>query len=370
LLITIAGAFATSLLAACGTVDLNTLIAIVDADGLPYKITACQRPTAAGKMFADFLEPHEIAARVGNSWAALPPPLRDDTVIRAVLAQAQYIPLNLAAVAPAYSQSRPLVDEPTAPVLQITPPASQLTLSDFYRLASLVSEYTRQPAPSGSSIPDPFLQILGKYYQAYYAGKFRTYFNAKYDQPVISLTVNDNEITQSVNVLFELIFDTSLNSPVWLGADKKTYYPGGTTDEPTVAMLNYQAFKQPVGPLPVELPNGCHMTELKAKIINYVAQRFATAASSDTALTVKSAGGLGISLGVFGKLSLGDNSTLTLLIKSVVSEVTLRLTAFLAYTTLSQVEIVTPKGFMSEAAQVRALSNLFVSPNRRLSYAR
>jgi hypothetical protein len=170
-----------------------------------------------------------------------------------------------------------------------------------------------------------------------------------------------------------VIFDTALKSPVWLAADKKTYYPANSKDEPTVAKLNYQGFKQPVGPLPVQLPNGCHMTELKTKIISYVAQRFATAASSDTALTVKSAGGLGISLGVFGKLSLGDNSTLTLLIKSIVSEVTLLLTALVAYTTLSQVEIITREGvFMSrarEAAQVRELSDLFISPNRRISNA-
>jgi hypothetical protein len=364
-------ALGASLVAACGTIDLNTLIAIVDANGLPYKITACPRPPAHGKVFADFQQPYQVQAQVRNTWRALPQPLQDNVVIRAALSQAEAIPAKLPSILPGNLQTRIAVDETIVQTLEIPSPVAPLGHGDFYRLANLVSEYAiRQPINSGSTPPDPFTQILVRYYQAYYANQFYTYFGNKFDKPVISLTINDNEITQSVGVFFELIFDIALNSQVWLSADGKTYYPGNSTNEPTVAKLNYQGLKQPVGPLPVQLANGCHMTELKAKVISYVAQQFATAASSDSALTVKSAGGLGISLGVFGKLSLGDNSTLTLLIKSIVSEVTLRLTTLVVYSTLSQVEIITPTvPYVSrerEAAQIRDVSALFISPNRQI----
>jgi hypothetical protein len=76
----------------------------------------------------------------------------------------------------------------------------------------------------------------------------------------------------------------------------------------------------------------------KAKTVSYVAQQFATAASSDTALAIKSVVGLEIGLGLVGKLSIGDNSTLSNLIKAVASEVVLRMTAQVVYSALIQVE--------------------------------
>jgi hypothetical protein len=212
---------------------------------------------------------------------------------------------------------------------QIPSPVFQLSHADFHKFANLVSEYAiRQPTGL-----DPFSQLVITYYQAYYAGSFNSYFGVKFAKPVLSLTVSDNEINQAATVFVEALFDEALKSPVWKtsGNDGKAiYYPGGNIDLPTVATLP--------GWEPVTLPAGCMNLTKKAKTVSYVAQQFATAASSDTALAIKSVVGLEIGLGLVGKLSIGDNSTLSNLIKAVASEVVLRMTAQVVYSALIQVE--------------------------------
>jgi len=365
-------AVVASLVAGCGTIDLNTLIAIIDPNLGPIQITGCTGPAKAGRVFAGFRQGAQIQADALVAWQALPQELQENAVVKAVLSQAEIIPSKIPEKLLAYAPR--LTTPPLAPTPpQIPAPALPLAHSDFYAFANLVSEYAvRQPTSSGngSAASDIFLQALAKYYQAYYAAPFNTYFSAPFDKPVLSLTINDNEITQAATVFLELLFDFALKSPVWIDGSTSTYYPGSSSSEPTVAYLNqhgfpYQGFAQPEK-LPWMLPNGCHMTVTKAKIINYVANQFATAASSDTALTIRSAGGLGISLGVFGKLSIGDNDTLSRLVKAAVSEATLRLTAQLVYYALSEVDIIEPPSLThaQRAAFVRSASALFISPNR------
>jgi hypothetical protein len=349
-----------SLVAGCGTIDLNSLLAIIDPNGWPVEITKCTGPRLSANAFAGFREGVQIQDDARIAWQNAPDNLRDSSVVRAILSQAEIIPLKVPTAVLAYSQRPALARTP----LVVPSPVLPLGPSDFYAFAKLVSEYAvRQPTGS-----DQFVQALTKYYQAYYSGPFYTYFGAKFDKPVASLTINDNDITQAASVFIELLFDYAMKSPVWV--DGSTYYPGSGSNEPTVAKLSeegfqYQGFPQPVK-LPLLLPNGCHMTVTKAKVVNYVAQQFATAASGDTSLTIRSAGGLGISFGVFGKLSVGDNNTLSLLAKVAVSEATLRLTAQFVYYALSQVDIKEPPTptHSQRAALVQNVSSLFVSPNR------
>jgi hypothetical protein len=351
---------AASLVAGCGTINLDNLLAIIDPNGQPLEITKCTGPPYSYTAFSGFRESAQIQEDAFVAWRDAPENLRDNSVVRAILSQAEIIPLKVPPVVLAYSQRPALAPTP----VKIPSPVLSLGHTDFYAFAKLVSEYAiRQP--TGSNL---FLQALTKYYQAYYAGPFYTYFGAKFDKPVASLTVNDNEITQSAGVFIDLLFDYAMKSPVWV--DGGTYYPGSGTNKPTVAKLSeegfqYQGFPQPVK-LPVLLPNGCHMTVTKAKIINYVAQQFATAASSDTSLTIRSVGGWGISFGIFGKLSVGDNNTLSLLAKATVSEATLRLTAQLVYYALSQVDIKESRNLTldQKTALVQNVSSLFISPNR------
>jgi hypothetical protein len=148
------------------------------------------------------------------------------------------------------------------------------------------------------------------------------------------------------------------------------YYPGGTTKKPTVATLD------PLILVSIPTPDKCTMTVAKATLINYVAQEFATAASANSALTIKSVGGVEIGLGILGKLSIGDNNTLRNLAKNVASEVVLRLTAQLAYTVLKPyyVDDMVPAPGVAMArvasgapppapTKLQNLRALFISPN-------
>jgi hypothetical protein len=340
-----AAACVASLLAGCG-IDFNTLVAVFDASGLPSE-TNCTPTTALGKSLVKFQQPNVIHTQIFNTWATLPQPLQDDSIVRAILSQAQSVSLKTSTIAHGTLREENI----TLLAQQIPSPVFQLSHADFHKFANLVSEYAiRQPTGL-----DPFSQLVITYYQAYYAGSFNSYFGVKFAKPVLSLTVRDNEINQAATVFVEALFDEALKSPVWKtsGNDGKAiYYPGGNIELPTVATLP--------GREPVTLPAGC-MNLTKAKTVSYVAQQFATAASSDTALAIKSVGGLEIGLGLLGKLSIGDNSTLSNLIKAVASEVVLRITAQVVYSALIQIDI--PR-IGTEAQHINNLSARFISPKR------
>jgi len=361
-------AVAVGAVAGCGTIDFNSLIAIVDDNGT----LATLRPCTAAAGAAAIVQAAAVPVRAANTLSALPYKLQNDVVVQAVLSQAQNVTLKASMAAAPQSATA------AAAILPATPtPVAPLTQSDFYKFANLVAEYVLRQPNAQSGVADAFAQAISPYYQAYFAGKFYTYFGTSFAQPTVSMTVSDNEITQAAMVFVEFLFDQALKSQVWsstvtdqTGKKTITYYPAGTSNEPTVATLNPQVL--------VSIPTAdkCTMTVTKAKLINYVAQQFATAASADSALTIKSVGGLEIGLGILGKLSIGDNSTLSSLVKNVASEVVLRLTAQLAYTVLKPyyIDDTTPAPAAALArvasglpppapAKVQNVRALFVSPN-------
>ena len=72
--------------------------------------------------------------------------------------------------------------------------------------------------------------------------------------------------------------------------------------------------------------------------MRYLAQSFSKAASTETGLTIKSAGSIEIGLGIVGKLNIGDNSLLTSLVQNVVSEIVARLTVQIAAPILEAID--------------------------------
>lgn len=77
----------------------------------------------------------------------------------------------------------------------------------------------------------------------------------------------------------------------------------------------------------------------KAVTLNYLAQSFATAATGEASLAVKTAGGLQVGLGILGKVNIGDNNTLTALLQSVVSQTVKRLTVVIAAPILEAIDL-------------------------------
>jgi hypothetical protein len=76
----------------------------------------------------------------------------------------------------------------------------------------------------------------------------------------------------------------------------------------------------------------------KAKMIDSMVTQFGAAASGEVGLVVKSAGAIELGLGVFGKLSVGDNNLLSELAKGMATEVVSRLTVLYASQVLSAID--------------------------------
>jgi hypothetical protein len=76
---------------------------------------------------------------------------------------------------------------------------------------------------------------------------------------------------------------------------------------------------------------GCGITKDKAKAIEYLGQTAALKASMVGGITGGSFGGFGASFGAFGKISVGDNQTVQVVIKTVLGKVAERVAADAAY---------------------------------------
>lgn len=318
-------------LCGCTAVELDSL---VPSSVLDYYATPDDYPVIKTCSLSHLSTPNEakVFAAVVRVHAILPSELKNDAVVNHVLLHAQYVHANAQAAAKSLLKPGSNVETSVA----VPKPASTLTHLDIDRFAKVVSNqvlrHTPATTPSGPNNVDPFWQKLRAYYIAYYGGKFNTYFGETLDKPKVSLTISDTEIVQAATVFIELLMDEIFESPIWIGPDK-SYYPGGNANTPTsLKVSNITPPTIPAG------PSGCGMNVAKADAMRYLAQAFSKAASTETGLTVKSAGSLEVGLGIVGKLSIGDNSLLTALVQGVVSEIVARLTVQIAAPILEAID--------------------------------
>jgi hypothetical protein len=310
----------------------------------------------------------KISESIASIHAILPAELKNDAVVRTILNHSSAIASNSAQLA------NKLVggDGGVVDAAPIPRSSSSLSHLDIERFAHTVSNQVlrRTPTTPNENDPDntdPFWTKLRAYYVAYYDGKFYTYFGDHFDKPTASLTITDAEIVQSAMVFVELLMDEIFESPVWKGTDGK-FYPGGNTNQPTSMTI------KGARPLPINLGTwGCGMNVPKANAVRYLATSFSKAASTETSLTIKSAGSIEIGLGIVGKLNIGDNTTLTQLVQGVVSEIVGRLSVQLATPILETLDfeeqsIVAaaggnkpPSKAMKEAAVNRSMTALFIT---------
>jgi hypothetical protein len=352
---------ALALVASC-SINLDKLIARIP-EGVPPGTKPCEERALVSAASA-LPQIQALDARIDERYRVLPLQLRTDRVVNTTLLRAKHLSLNSTLVAQSFSGERSALDRLI--VSSVPAPSTSLNQADFNAFARLVSEnILRQGTPTdgdhGGS--DPFWIRLRDYYDAFYAGKFVSYFGKMYAKPSNSLTITDTEIVQSMVVFMELMFDEALATPVWIGKDDNLYYPGASEKRPTA--VKYQ---------PADIiesgPSGCGINVYKAKTIAYLANTFATAASTDTGLTIKSFGGLEVGLGVLGKFSVGDNNTLSVLMQAVVAEIVSRLTVQLTYPILSRLDFGSPPqvaGFTTRRSQpsvwIHEMSRPFVSSN-------
>ena len=98
------------------------------------------------------------------------------------------------------------------------------------------------------------------------------------------------------------------------------------------------------------------MTQKKAETIMFLSQAFSSAASNVVGGAVGTIGGFGWSLGVFGKISIGDNKAITALVQTLAAELVKRLTVEATYPILDSVSA-------TSTTTKYQMTQLFISPN-------
>lgn len=178
------------------------------------------------------------------------------------------------------------------------------------------------------------------YFEAYYNGKFIDRMSMPVAKPTVSTTIPDSEIVAAETVLLEFLIDSIDATPV-MGADppgsvtKSTiFYPGNTTGAPTAYVTNPEAYIQ----IPPGSDNACGITTTNAWVLKDLANGASDQAAAVGGLVANTAGGISIGLGVLGKISIGDNQTLSVMVKTAASRVALRATLASSYWTLRHVK--------------------------------
>jgi len=198
---------------------------------------------------------------------------------------------------------------------------------------------------------EEFNQVLVAYVSAYVDGKYIDRFGNNLPAPAISRTVGNTEIAGVLSVIIDAVGDYVVRGPIWTDATGKIYYPAAfnqaapdlekdpkkTPLRPTVIDVTLKSRGQGDGdgtPLikPVALvASGCGIDETKAQAIEYLGQTAGLKAAMVGGITGGSFGGFGASFGAFGKISVGDNQTVQVVIKTVLGKVAERVAADAAY---------------------------------------
>ena len=189
----------------------------------------------------------------------------------------------------------------------------------------------------------PLDQAFVKYFEAYYNGKFVDRMGTLLAKPEISSTVPDSEIVAAETVLLEFLIDSIDPTPVMGDAAPPvsattTFYPGGSKNEPTAYATEVASYVQ------ISTDHtACGITTTNAWVLRDLANGTSGQAAAVGGLVANTAGGISIGLGVLGKISIGDNQTLSVLVKTAASRLALRATLASSYWTLRHVKFDVPE---------------------------
>ena len=180
------------------------------------------------------------------------------------------------------------------------------------------------------------------YFEAYYNGKFVDRLGTVLDKPQISSTVPDSEIVAAETVLLEFLIDAIDPTPVMGDTAAITtntnFYPGRFTKVPTAYSSGLAKYAQ----IPTD-HNACGITTTNAWILRDLANGASGQAAAVGGLVANTPGGISIGLGVVGKISIGDNQTLSVMVKTAASRLALRATLASSYWTLRHVKFDVPE---------------------------
>jgi hypothetical protein len=215
--------------------------------------------------------------------------------------------------------------------LQLKPGAAALTNSsaNLSGLSAKEVEFLRTHPPSD--------RMFVAYFEAYYKGNFTDRMSTRLAKPEISTTVPDSEIVAAETVLLEFLFDLIDPTPVMGDAapgsvvNGTTFYPGASSNQPTAfSPANYVQ-------IPPGSPTACGITTQNVWVLRDLANAAADHAAAVGGLIANTPGGISLGLGMLGKISIGDNQTLSVMVKTAASRVALRATLLSSYWTLRHV---------------------------------
>lgn len=335
------GVFASSVglaLASCTLIEFDRLVpqaAVSDVTNLPTTIRVCPDTARRARAYLAAFQQQRLSQIQRNLYfvQSAIPQLMSHPIVRAAVLHVQYVSANSIVTAQRLLNGRaPPENEALAASVPKPTPVAQTDMVQFgHTVANAVLRNTGSSPDSASAEAKKFWGDVRAYYTAYYQGTFVNYFTQPVTKPAVQLTIDDAEITQAAGVFLELLFDELLTPTVWTQNGK--YYPGGGK-APT-----YLTVFKPT-PVPLKTPSGaCGMTDIKVEALTYLANTFATAGSGEVSVSVKSFGGIDVGLGIFGKLNVGDNNTLTALVQLVVAESIKRLTVAVAAPILETIEV-------------------------------
>lgn len=171
------------------------------------------------------------------------------------------------------------------------------------------------------------------YFEAYYHGKFVDRMGTTVEKPQISTTIPDSEIVAAETVLLEFLIDAVDPTPVMGDTatviDTTIFYPGGFSTKPTAISSGLANYKH----IPDD-PDACGITTKNAWVLKDLANAASDQAAAVGGLVANTPGGISLGLGVVGKISIGDNQTLSAMVKAAASRVALRATLASSYWTL------------------------------------
>jgi len=184
------------------------------------------------------------------------------------------------------------------------------------------------------------------YFKTYYDGTFFDRLSNPVDKPdftsglktlPVSYTIPDAEIVAAEKVLLEFLVDCIDPTPVLGNTDTPgpgtKYYPGDSDDEPTALVTGFASG----GYLKLN-DDGCGINLENVWVLKDIAGAASDQAAAVGGLIANTPGGVSIGLGIVGKISIGDNQTLSDVVKTAASELALRAALSASYFSLRRIQ--------------------------------
>lgn len=177
-------------------------------------------------------------------------------------------------------------------------------------------------APSAATTTD---NTAALYLRAYYNGDYVDRYGTAVKKPELSTTVTDAQITTALSVLLDYVTDQIDPTPV-IGdkdpvngapPDGVTFLPGKSTKAPTALTAKLATYRT--------LDKDCGLTKDNLSMLWALSGAAGDRAAALGGLVAETPGGLEIGLGVLGKISIGDNKTLSEMAKITASRLATRI---------------------------------------------